>query len=72
VQGLEQRAGVIVEDVVHFARGKARLDQVINLSAATRRYFDVEGHVGMQCRIGVGECRIITASFWLWDPAFLA
>ena len=54
IQGLEQRAGVVPEDIGHVARRQARLDDVVAFGAP-RPALDVDGHVGMQRHVGVGK-----------------
>ena len=54
-QGLEQRARVVVENIIHLTSRQARLDEIINAAAVDRWYFDFEGHIGVKRGICVGE-----------------
>ncbi|EPX87881.1 hypothetical protein ruthe_00086 [Rubellimicrobium thermophilum DSM 16684] len=53
-QRLEERAGIVVEDVGHFAGRKAGLDDVVALRSAGA-LFDVEGDIGMRRAVGGGQ-----------------
>ena len=55
VQGLQQRAGVVLEDVGHLARREARLDEVVALGAC-RPSLDVYRDIRMRCGVGGHEC----------------
>ena len=54
VERLQQRAGVVEEDVVHLARGQTRLDQVVAVGASWPG-FDGELHIRVLGRVGSGE-----------------
>ena len=53
-QRLEQRAGVVLEDVGHLAGREPGLDHVVALGPA-RTLLDLEGDLGMQFRVGRGQ-----------------
>ena len=54
IQGLEQRAGIVEEEVGHFTGGQPRLDDVVAIRAA-RSAFDGDGHIRILRHVGLGQ-----------------